>query len=401
MGRSEQRSDYFATGLILSTAYDNNVVGGANAKPASEVSYIIWPTVTLDRVTTRQHTTFTYSPGFTFYQPTSALDEVDQDASVEFQYQPSAYAEFIVRDSLQKSSNVFNQPDPLSGVSLSGSTQSPPEQVIAPFAERISNTTDMALSYQFNRNQMIGAGGIASELNYPNSAEASNFYNSDSRGGSAFYSNRRSSTQYIGVTYQYLWTQANPVVAQTNPANLGINTKTQSYYPFYTNYLNRALSVSMAAGPQYFDVASSLSQPVRSWTPAAIASIGWQGSRTACSANYIRTVTGGIGVSGAFESNNANTLARWQVTRTWIVGTAVSYAVNKNVSPLLPTSIPGGHTIAGSVTLQHLIGKHYRAELGYAHLHQSYSGIAIIAADPDSDRVYFSLSYQLTRPLGR
>ncbi len=50
---------------------------------------------------------------------------------------------------------------------------------------------------------MIGAGGTFTESNYPNPAEASGLYNSNSGGGSAFYSQRLSSTQYIGVTYQY------------------------------------------------------------------------------------------------------------------------------------------------------------------------------------------------------
>ena len=62
---------------------------------------------------------------------------------------------------------------------------------------------------------------------------------------------------------------------------------------------------------------------------------------------------------------------------------------------------PGGNTASGTAVLQHRIGEHFNAELGYARLHQNYNGIALVSTAPDSDRVYISVSYQLTRPLGR
>jgi hypothetical protein len=326
---------------------------------------------------------------------------VNHNASLDFQYRLSQHSAIIVGDSFQKSSNVFDQPDSLSAGAVSGSAQSPPTQVIAPFADRLSNATNVALNYQFSRNGMIGAGGTASELNYPNSAEAPGFYDSNSRGGSAFYSHRLSGAQYIGATYQYLWAHANPVNTLTSPANSRLETKTQSLLPFYTIYSSGKLSLSLAGGPQHFDAAQPLSPAYRSWRPSALASIGWQGNRTVCSANYSRTVTGGVGVLGAFESNDANASARWQMTRAWTVGSAGTYAINRNLTPLLPSSIPGGHTVMGTFTIQHSDGEHFKTDIGYSHLHQSYSGIAVIDAAPDSDRVYISVSYQLTRPLGR
>ena len=61
----------------------------------------------------------------------------------------------------------------------------------------------------------------------------------------------------------------------------------------------------------------------------------------------------------------------------------------------------GGHSISGTAQLEHPLGEHLKASLGYQRLHQSYSGIAAIIGDPDSDRVSISISYQFTRPLGR
>ena len=248
---------------------------------------------------------------------------------------------------------------------------------------------------------MIGASGIAAESNYSNPAEAAGLYNSNSLGGSGFYSLRLSSAQYIGVTYQYLRSLGNPVIAEANPGNAQTEVQTHAVLPFYTIYFSPALSLSLSGGPQYFDATQSPSLPVHSWTPSAMASIDWLRSHTNFVASYLRTITGGVGLPGAFNSNSANASVNWQIARTWAAGSAASYSINKNVTPLFSSSNPGGHTISGTVTIQYSITEHLKAELGYARLHQSYSGIAVISSAPDSNREFISLSYLFTRPLGR
>jgi len=397
---SQMRSNYLAAGLIINTAYDDNVLPGGSTTPIGDVTYSIFPQITLDRITPREQLALTYSPGFTFYQHTSALNAADQNGTLNFQYRLSQHTTVSVSDSFQKSSNVFNQPYPLSGGAISGSTQSPPVGVIAPYAERLNNIANIGLIYQLSRNGMIGASGIVTESNYPNPAEATGLYNSNSRGGSVFYSRRLSSTQYVGVTYQYLRSQGNPVSSQANPVNAQTEVQTHTILPFYTIYLNPTLSLSLSGGPQYFDATQSPSLPFSSWTPSAMASISWQRSYTNLVASYSRTVTGSGGLPGAFEISSANVSARCQIERTWTVGGAASYSINKNDTPLVSSS-PGGHTLSGTVSIQYSMSEHLRAELGYARLHQSYIGIAVISNAPDSNREFISISYQFTRPLGR
>jgi hypothetical protein len=89
------------------------------------------------------------------------------------------------------------------------------------------------------------------------------------------------------------------------------------------------------------------------------------------------------------------------MARTWTVGTAGSYYSNQTVTPSVPSSNPGGQTVSGTASAQHLLSEHLNVEFGYARLHQSYSGIAVISAAPDSNREFISISYRLTRPLGR
>jgi len=285
-----------------------------------------------------------------------------------------------LRDSFQKSSSVFNQPDPLSAGAVLGSGQSSPVAVVAPVADRLNNTANAELTYQFSRNGMIGAAGTFTNLHYPNSAQVPGLQDSSSRGGSAFYSHRLSRKHYIGATYQYSRILAYPINAQSE-------TQAHTVFLFYTIYLKPTLSLSLSAGPQHFDVAQFPLPAFRSWSPAATASMGWQGRHTNFAAGYSRIVTGGGGLLGAFHSNSANASARWQLARTWTVGSVASYAIYKNVTPVFSLSSPGGHTVSGPVSV--------------TRLHQSYGGIAVISNAPDVNREFISVSYQFARPLGR
>ena len=72
--------------MTFTGAYTDNVLGSVGGPPVSDVSYSISPFIALDETTTRLHWILTYAPGFTFYQKTSARNEADQNASINFQY---------------------------------------------------------------------------------------------------------------------------------------------------------------------------------------------------------------------------------------------------------------------------------------------------------------------------
>jgi hypothetical protein len=395
---SQERSNYLAAGLIFNTAHNDNVLPAGSITPVSDFIYTILPTITLNKTTARQHLALTYSPGFTFYQHTSALNAGDQNASVHFQYRLSQHTTISLNDSFQKSTNVFDQLYPVSG--SAGSSQ-PPAAVLAPYANQLRNTANVGVSYQFSNNGMMGASGSFMENNYPNQSQATELYNSNSLGGSVFYNQRLSGTQYIGVTYQYLRSRSSPVNAQVNPVVVQPEVQTHTIFAFYTIYFNPKLSLSLSGGPQYSNATQYPSPSFSSLTPSVMASIGWQKSHTNFVASYSRTVTGSLGLPGAFDSNSANGSARWEIIHTWTVGLAANYSNNKNITPSLPSSNPGGQTVSGTVSMQHSISEHFQAELGYARLRQDYSGIPVISNAPDSNREYISVTYQFTRPLGR
>src|ERR1700752_388664 len=82
---SETRSNYVRAGFAFSTAYNDNVLVGTGSTPVNDVSYSIWPTISLDQTTPRMHQSFAYNPGFTFYQQTSEWNEQSQSLNYDSQ----------------------------------------------------------------------------------------------------------------------------------------------------------------------------------------------------------------------------------------------------------------------------------------------------------------------------
>ena len=168
---SETRSNYLRGGLVFSTAYQSDVTTGSNGQPISDVSYTILPTISLDQTRSRLHWVFTYSPGFTFYQKTSSLNQANQNLGVNLRYRLSPHVTLSLRDTFQQTSSVLNQPNTDLQQPVSGGVFVPNYSVIAPNAEVLTNTANATLTYQFAANAMVGASGTFGNLYYPNQSQ--------------------------------------------------------------------------------------------------------------------------------------------------------------------------------------------------------------------------------------
>jgi hypothetical protein len=390
---SQARSNYLRAGLIVTTAYSDNVLGDAQ-RPVSDVDYSIYPTIAIDKGTSRLHLMLNYSPGFTFYQQTSARNQMNQFVTLNFQYRLSPHVTVSLLDSLEETSNLLNQPDSLSGeVPISGSPQAPLYALIAPVAGLLANGANAELTYQFSRNGMIGASGTFTNLHFFKTSDVQGLYDSSSSGGSAFYSHRLSKKHYFGATYLYSKILAYPVNAQSE-----INTDT--FLLFYTVYLKPTFSVSVTGGPLYYDVMQTPLPAQSSWSPALIASMGWQRRHTNLAASFSRVVGGGGGLVGAFQSDRGSASARWQFAKFWSLGSAGTYANNKNVTPSNFVSTEGGHSIFGTASVHHQFTERFDVDFGYTRVHQTYTGIPSISDAPNTNREFISFSYSFSRPLG-
>ena len=286
---SETRSNYLRGGLMFSTAYDSDATTGTNGQPISDVSYSIFPTISLDQTRSRLHWVLNYAPGFTFYQKTSSLNQADQNLGVNLSYRLSPHVTLNVRDSFQKTSNVLNQPISDLSNPVSGGVTAPNNSIIAPIADTLTNNANVSMTYQFSANGMIGASGTFTNLHYPNEDQVPGLYDSSSRGGSAFYNHRLSKMHYIGATYQYQMFLAYPTVGQSE-------TQTSTIYGFYTIYLKPTFSISFFGGPQYSNTQQAGVPTTTGWSPAGGASMNWQGKLTSFAASYSRSINSGGGL---------------------------------------------------------------------------------------------------------
>lgn len=91
---------------------------------------------------------------------------------------------------------------------------------------------------------------------------------------------------------------------------------------------------------------------------------------------------------------------RQQLTQRLTASIGGGYAQNQVIGSFLPSG-SNGHSINGIASLEQQFGQHFNVQLGYTHLHQSYGGIPVISSFPNTNREFFSISYQFSRPLGK
>jgi hypothetical protein len=389
----ENLPNYMFAGITASAGYFNNVLPTQTATPVNDEIYSFYPTVGIIRATVRRQISASYSPSFTFYEPTTVLDSINHGATMTFQDRFSPHITFNVEDYFYRTSDVFDQSYLFSGGGVSGSTQTPATILITPFERQLSNLAHAFLSYQFGRDGMIGGGASDSTYYFSEPSATTGLGNSHSDGAWAFYNRRISAKQYTGVSYQWERTAAQTSLQRSY-------TQTNSLLPFYSFYITKTTSVSISGGGQHVDVTSPNLPASNSWSPEGDISVGYQGKRGFLSASYSYTITSGQGLIGAYITNNAVLGGGWNLTPTWTASVSVSYASTSNATPIIFTSL-GGTTLAGQASVTHSFHNALFMNIGYERLHETYSDIPIIAANPDINQVYGKISYQFTKPMGR
>jgi hypothetical protein len=394
---SEERSNYLEINVTASAGYIDNVfTNGTGA-----ATFTLLPNVTFDRSAPRRKEQFSYSPNFLFYFPTSStptgsvsvssLDSIDQNASADFQYRFNPEVALSLMDNFVRTSNVFDSSYVFPGA-ITGSTQTPQATVIAPFTVQLTNIGAGNLSYQFGRNGMIGGGVDFTTFELPNPTNAIGLYNSNGVGGSVFYDRRLSGKQYFGLNYAYERILAYPV-------NEVSETQTHILLPFYTLYFSQAFSLSLSAGVEHVNTTAPQAPTTSSWTPAISASVGWQRTRSSFAANFTRVTSAGGGLLGAYDSKTFNASGTRKLSRTWTGDVSAGYTSIHSVTPLTISSVQDGDTLTAGASLGHPMGERFSIQFQYQHFHENYSGSTVIASD--SNQAAATLTYHLSRPLGR
>jgi hypothetical protein len=385
--------NYMSAAITAGGGYINNVLPSQTATPVNDATYSFYPTVGIIRSTVRRQVTATYSPSFVFYDPTTVLNSINNGATLTFQDRFSPHITFNIEDYFFRTSDVFDQSYVFSGGGVTGSTQTPATILIVPFEQQLSNLAHAFLSYQFGRDGMVGGGASDSTYYFSAPSAVTGLGNSHEDSAWAFYNRRISRNQYLGVSYQ--WTRT---AAQT--INQRSETETNSVLPFYSFYFTKTTSLSVSGGAQFVEVTSPNLPTSNSTSPEADVSLGYQGKRAYLAASYSYTITSGEGLLGAYTTNSANLSGGWNLSRTWSADGSVSYANATNTTPQLFTLVVGT-TIAGQAAITHSFRQSLLMKVGYERLHEDFSSIPVIAANPDSNQVYGKITYEFRKPMGK
>lgn len=386
------RTNYMAAEFRTDVAYTDNVLPTLTAKPVSDYNYSVYPTVSFNRTTPRDQATFIYSPAITFYKQTSALDTVNQAANLNIQNHLSRHLAISVRDLFIRTSDVFNQPYPLTAGGISGLPGAVPG-VIVPFTMQLSNVANAAMTWQFARDAMIGVGGSHFLFKLHNRGQGTGLDNSGGEGVQAFYSRRLTSMRYSGVAYDFERTTFSPT---SGPVEID----TQTFLPFYSYYFNPQSSVSISAGAAHIDATQAQHSAFTGWRPTAVVSFGWQGLRSNVAASYQYTIIEGDGLAGAFTSNGVTAAGSVKLNRMWTAVVSMSYA-DLEAAAQLAALTGRGRTFAAQVSLEQQISTRLTARIGYDRLHESFNGISAIAPNPNIDSAFVSVAYAFRKPMGR
>lgn len=396
---ADTRSNYLNMSLGANAGYSDNVLPGYNIAPVSDEIYWLYPDVTLRKSTGRQEVSLEYSPSFTFYQHTSVLDTANQGANMTFQDRLSPHASLNVEDYFLRTNDVFSGAYPFSSGNLTGSTQAPVPALIVPYAEQMSDTANGSVDYQFGRDSMIGGGGSYTTFSFVNPTAAAGLSNSDGEGGTAFYSRRFSGKQYAGLSYDY----SRDVV--TDAPYSPFTTQLHTFLPFYSIYFARKFSLSISAGMQHVDIVQQfVTESYSQWSPVGTASVGWQGNRGSFDLSYLHSINSGEGFAEALNSDSVSASSSWKIAPTWTTSFEVSYVNSSPVTTQLAFvtyGYEGGNAFTLGATLAHSIGEHFSVAGGYDRLQQNYPGIPFIAANPNSDREFVTVSYLFKKAIGR
>ncbi len=389
---SESRLNTLSGGVIVTAAYDDNVLAGETGHPVGAESYTVLPNIQLTERTSRISGSLSYSPGFTFYDPTTELNRVNQNAVGSFDYRMSPRLRFGASETFEQNSTVFSQPYTLSGATVSGSAESGPPIIVAPYAGQIVDSTQAHAGYQFSRTSMISGSVYFSSFNFSNLAQNEGLYNSNSGGAAVSYSRRLTRSQYFGINYRYSISETNPVPSTTESHFASL---------FYSVNFERAFSLSLTGGPEYTISSAPGVATTHTWAPSGVASIGWQKSRANFALSFSRSVTTGWGLLGNYTADTASASVRWRFTQKLFGTVSANYADTTNATPAIAPTTQSGHLLFGRASLSYALGEHLIAVAEYARIHENYSGISEISNDPNDDRVSVSLNYRFTRPLGQ
>jgi hypothetical protein len=398
VGSEGERSNFISGTFQVTAAFDDNVLASTSDQ-LSDFSYLFAPGIMFNQTRERWNWTFAYYPGFTINQHLSERNQSAHNLSLDLTYKLTPHVALQLRDSFEKTSDLFSGAFNNSYASESGQLQGPNRSLITPVALRTGNTSDASLSYQFSRSSMVGGGATYYFFNYDDVAGAngtpSTLIDTRSFTADGYYAHRFDNRQWLGMAYNF----------QRLMFDFGGRTIIHRVLMFYSIPVASHLTLSLWAGPEYSTInpvstITTTTSPVSQWSPAGGAAFDWMGQRTGFRAGYVRRINDGGGLSGAVTMQQANASVRRQLSARWTGSLGVSYSTNDPLNDVLILT-SNIQVLSANAGVGYRLTENLNLGLQYSRDRQQYLDSIPPIGAANRNRVLVSLSYAFTRPLGR
>jgi len=400
------RGNSLSYGITLSTAFDDNATDPANvSKGQTNLTSAIQPQTTLSLDRGHMNSRFFYSPGFTYSSSISTYNSSSQTADVDVKYLFTKRLSLHFVNAFSLTTNPYETLQTNSDIPTLGVLNRPNESALG---ANIRNTTEQSqadLVYQLARHTSVGVGGTFTKLRYRaiTSGNATNTTSLDSRGwsGHAFYSHEWTARYSYGIQYTAQNISSDATEGQ-------FSSLSHQVLGFAAISFRPTIRLSVFAGPQLSEIDNnfvglqSRSQSLRRNSFAGGSTLSWQGEHSGMSASFVQQISdSGLNGGGSLLVRTLDLQTQRQLTSRLSVRLFGNYVSNNQLDPLsvllLTDSALAGVGFAQSLTphltlnlsaqRQQLLGTAGNTLQGYRqHSH---------------DIGTVSLSYNLTRPIGR
>jgi hypothetical protein len=239
----------------------------------------------------------------------------------------------------------------------------PNQSFIAPLANQTNNITSAEATYQFSPVSMVGTSATFSQLHYSNVDESlGGLSNGNTQAAQVFYTYRLSQKSYLGTTYRYQQATTESNAAPTASVSHSILLS-------YIINLQPHMTLSVFAGPEHSDISGQSLVPLGMWSPAAGVGYEWKGGRTSFTAGAVRRIADGGGLQGSVLLTSASAQVHSQLAKA----TDLSFGGGYSNNELLGSVGGDGHTVLGSVALEHHLVERLSLKVAYTREHQTYA----------------------------
>lgn len=391
-------TNVFTANLTASTVFDDNAFGYGTDR-VSDLEYYFSPVFGFQQ--TRKHLKFnmTYAPSVDISQ--RFQDRYTQMGGLELSYIPTARLSFHARQDYAITTDPFQDVLQNGDLPPLNPQNRPNNPVIFPYLKQTILVSNAGVTYRVTRHTSIGLNGYFSDSHYDNDAGGglgSTLISARVASGSLYLSHQVSARQTFGFEY----TQQGFFFNQTD-------SRTRAYnFNFFDDIaITHRSKLSFYFGPEYTRTQGQsalnllffvIEIPVQNtaWSGAGGATYSWNGDRTAIQASYTRGVNEGGGFLGAVWMSSGSV----QIHRKlgYRLEADLGGQISNNTAIGLSSNQYQYRQVSGAFGLSRQLNPRTSVRLSYSRLNQNSGYINQLG---NHDRIQFSLSYQLRKPLGR